>query len=323
MKAYYVENFGGPEVMKWVERPDPVPEADEVVIQVKASGINFAETRMRAGTYRGFKAPFIMGMECAGIVESVGKLVTHVKPGDRVFGRAPGAHAEKVAVDMRHVMPLPDGMNFIEGAAVPVGWLTSWHALVTVADAQPGQTVLVESIASSVGVAALQIAKHRGCWVAGTASRDDKLEVAKKWGLDAAYNYMKAPYGQQAIKDTKGHGIDIALMAIGESTAEQTIESMAAEGKILMFGSTGGRKVSFDLAIGERNLQLLGMSVATSVRYFPETVRSFNRVAIPLFANGVFKPVIDTVLPISELAKAHQMIDDRKHFGKIIMNVAA
>jgi NADPH:quinone reductase-like Zn-dependent oxidoreductase len=298
-----------------------VPAADQVLIQVKASGMNFAETRMRAGTYKGFKAPFTMGMECAGIVEAVGKDVTHVKPGDRVFGRAPGCHAEKVAVDHRHVMPLPDRMSFVEGAAVPVGWLTSWHAIVTVANAQPGQTVLVESIASSVGSAALQIAKHYGCWVAGTASRDDKLEVAKKWGLDAAYNYVKAPYGQQAVADTKGHGIDIALMAIGESTADQTIEAMAAEGKILMFGSTGGRRVSFDLAIGERNLQLLGMSVATSVRYFPETVPSFNKIAVPLFANGVFKPVIDTVLPISDLARAHAMVDERKHFGKIILTV--
>src|SRR5689334_8145244 len=103
MKAYYVKEFGGPEVMQWVERPDPVPGPDQVLIQVKASGINFAETRMRAGTYRGFKAPFTMGMECAGVVESVGKNVTQFKPGDRVFGRAPGAHAEKVAVDLHHV----------------------------------------------------------------------------------------------------------------------------------------------------------------------------------------------------------------------------
>jgi NADPH:quinone reductase-like Zn-dependent oxidoreductase len=305
--------------MKWVELPDPVPKDDEILVQVKASGINFAETRMRAGTYSGIQLPLRMGMECAGIVEKVGPKATRFKAGDRVFGRAVGSHAEKVILENVHAMPLPDNLSFTEGAAIPVGWLTAWHALFTIANAQPGQTVLIESIASSVGSAALQIAKHLGCWVAGTASRDDKLERAKQWGLDAAYNYVKAPYGQQAWKDTNGHGIDIALMAIGESTAAETIASMAYEGRILMFGSTGGRKVCFDLGIGERNLQLLGMSVATSVRYFPETVPSFNTRAIPLFAKGTFKPVVDTVLPMADLTKAHQMVNDRRHYGKVIM----
>jgi NADPH2:quinone reductase len=322
MKGWMVRQFGGPEVMRWEDLPDPVPGPGQVLVAVKASGINFAETRMRAGTYTGLPLPFMMGMESAGVVEQVGPDVTAFKPGDRVFGRARGSHADKVLFEAALLMPLPEALSFEEGAAIPVGWHTAWHALVTVANAQPGQRVLIEAVASSVGSAALQIAKHRGCWVAGTASRDDKLAKAKAAGADAIYNYKTDDVTARVMADTDGKGLDIGLMTIGEETAASLIAAMGNEGKIVMYGSTGGRQVCFDLGIGASNISLIGMSISTSPRYLTTTAPTFIAQALPLFAAGAFKAVVDTVLPLSEVARAHEMVNDRRHYGKVILKVA-
>ncbi len=319
MKAWFVREFGGPENMQWAELPDPLPGPGQVLIAVRASGINFAETRMRAGTYAGIALPLVLGMECAGVVEQVGAGVTHVTVGDRVMARARGSHAEKVLADARKVMPLPPNLSFTQGAAIPVGWHTAWHALVTVAAVRAGQRVLIEAIASSVGSAALQIARSHGCWVAGTASRDDKLAVAREWGADAVYNYKTEDIVALVRRDTRGHGIDAACATIGAETLERVIDCMANEGQVLNYGSTGGRVVSFDLRCGEHNVSLRTMSIDSSARYYPETVPSFNAVALPAFADGRYKPVVHSELPMSELARAHEMVGDRRHFGKVIM----
>ena len=188
MHGFVVEQFGGPEVMQWQSLPALEPGPQQVSVDVFASGINFAETRMRAGTYSGQPLPFVCGMEGAGIVNAVGTEVTEFQVGDRVFGRARGCHAEQVLFDEEHLMPLPDSMSFVDGAAVPVGWLTAWHALHTVAELQSGQRVLVEAAGGSVGSAALQIAKQADCWVVATASHEDKLAKARTSGADLTIN---------------------------------------------------------------------------------------------------------------------------------------
>lgn len=319
MKGWLVEEFGGPEVMQWADMPDPEPGPDEVVVDVHASGVNFAETRMRAGTYTGLKRPFVLGLEGAGVVSAIGTDVDNCAIGDKIFFRGRGAHATKITIKAYHAFPLPDGWSYEQGAAAGVGWLTAWHALHIVAPAQPGQKVLIEAVASSVGSAALQIAKAKGCWVVGTASQDAKLEIAKEWGADAVINYKKENVRERVMELTDGKGLDVGCMTIGEETAADLIESMAYEGRIAMYGSTGGRNVTFSLNIGERNIQLLSMSIDSSARYVPETIPSFCSEAIPLFSNGTLKPIIDTVLPVSRVARAHEMIHERNHFGKIIL----
>ena len=321
MKGWLVEEFGGPEVMQWAHIPDPEPGPEDVVVDVHASGVNFAETRMRAGTYTGLKTPIVLGLEGAGIVAATGENVESCAVGDRVFFRGRGSHATKCLIKAYHAFPMPDDWTFEQGAASGVGWLTAWHALHVVTEAQPGQTVLIEAIASSVGTAALQIAKDKGCWVVGTASQDEKLAKAKDYGADVIINYKTEDVHARVMELTGGQGLDIGCMTIGEETASALIDSMAYEGKIAMYGSTGGRMVTFSLNIGERNIQLLSMSIDSSARYVPETVPSFRSDAIPKFNAGTFKPVIDTILPVSEVAKAHQMVGDRKHFGKIILQI--
>jgi NADPH:quinone reductase-like Zn-dependent oxidoreductase len=321
MHGWYVREFGGLDAMRWEALPIPEPAAGQLRVRVRASGINFAETRMRAGTYSGQELPFTMGMECAGTVDALGDGVSGWRVGDRVFGRARGAHAEYVLIDAPHALPMPAALDWVEAAAVPVGWLTAWHALVTLADVAPRSRVLIEAVASSVGSAALQIAKWRGCWVAGTASLDAKLERAREWGADAVYNYRTEDVAARVRSETDGHGVDVGLMTIGEETAQALFDAMAMEGRIVMYGSTGGRQVCFSLNIGTRNLSLQSMSISTSTRFLPETMATFRATALPLLADGTFRPVVDVVLPITELPQAHRRVDSRTHFGKIVLTV--
>ena len=319
MKGWIVREFGGLDAMQYEDLPVPQTGTGQVRVRVHASGMNFAETRMRAGSYSGQELPFIAGMEMAGVVDEVGAGVSGFAVGQRVMGRVRGAHAEYVCIDSTHLFPLPEGLSFEEGAAIPVGWLTAWHAVQTVGELAAGKRVLIEAVASSVGSAALQIAKQRGCWVAGTASRDDKLVRAKAWGLDVGYNYKRENIAERVMADTGGQGVDVGLMTIGEETATMLFDSMGMGGRVIMYGSTGGRQVCFSLNIGVKNIELHSMSISTSPRFMPETMCTFRDEALPLFASRVFKPVLDVVLPLSELRRAHEMIDERTHFGKIVL----
>ena len=321
MFGYIVRTFGGPEVMSWEELPGLEPGPGQVLVDVHASGINFAETRMRAGTYSGQPLPFVMGMEGAGTVAALGEGVTGFAIGDRVFGRARGCHAEQVLFDFEHLMPLPDSLSYAEGAAIPVGWLTAWHAIHVSGETQPGERVLVEAVGGSVGSAAVQIAKQHGCWVAGTASRDDKLKKAGEFGADLLINYTKERISERIRETTGDAGVDVSLMTIGEATAQELLDSMGVEGRVVMFGSTGGRDITFNLNIGIRNVELRSMSISTSPKFVPVTMQDFRERALPLFADGSFKAVVDTVLPIRDLVRSHEMINDRKHYGKVILEV--
>lgn len=321
MHGFIVRDFGGPEVMQWEQLPDLEPAAEQVLVGVRASGINFAETRMRAGTYSGIPLPFVMGMEGAGIVLAVGDNVRDFSVGERVFGRARGCHAEQVLFDAAHLMPLPENLSFEEGAAIPVGWLTAWHALHTVAAIKSDSRILVEAVGGSVGSAALQIAKQLGCWVAGTASRDEKLDAARQFGADLLVNYTRQSISEAIKVDTDGAGVDVSLMTIGDATAQELLDSMGMDGKVVMFGSTGGRDITFNLNIGTLNLQLLSMSISTSPKFEPVTMSDFRQQALPMFADGRFTAVVDTVLDIHDVVAAHRMIDDRKHFGKVILHL--
>lgn len=319
VKGYRVAAFGGPEVMIWesLDLGDLAP--GDVRVRVGASGINFAETRMRAGDYSGQELPFVMGMEVAGTIESVGVGVTGFSEGDRVFGRVRGAHAEVVDCDPDHLMLLPDNLSFAQGAAIPVGWLTAWHALYTVGRMKTGDRILVEAVGGSVGSAALALAKQAGCWTLGTASRDDKLAHATSRGCDAVVNYPRDSVSEQVAALTDGQGMDIGLMSIGDATANELIDAMGMDGRVVMFGSTGGRDITFNLRIGILNIQLLSMSISTSPAFMTQTMPDFRAQALPLFASGELVPVVDTIMPMSELVRAHEMVDERTHFGKIIL----
>ena len=218
-------------------------------------------------------------------------------------------------------MPLPENLSFVEGAAIPVGWLTAWHALHTVAPVSAGQRVLIETVGGSVGSAALQIAREAGCWTAVTASLNRKLARAKKMGADLLINYQEQSISKRVMAATDRQGADVSLMSVGRATAEELFKSMAMDAKVVMFGSTGGKDIKVNLGIGTSNLQLLSMSISTSPAFVLQTMADFKTRALPLFAEGRFRPVVDKVLPWQELARAHEMIDQRGHFGKVILEI--
>lgn len=180
---------------------------------------------------------------------------------------------------------------------------------------------MIEAVASSVGSAALQIAKSFDCWVGGTASQYGKLQHAKDAGADLIVNYKEEDLAAKVLAATSGEGANIGLMTIGEETVDSLVDSMGMDGKIVMYGSTGGRTVSFNLIIGSKNLQLLSMSISTSPAFVPGTMADFRKRALPRFADGTYKAIVSEVLPISELTRAHQMIDDRQHYGKVILEL--
>ena len=321
MKGYLVSEFGGLDQLKLIDLPDLTPGPDQVLVRVHASGVNYAETAMRAGVgpFRWMPLPFGLGQEAAGVIETVGSNVTAYQPGERVFGRARGTHAELALFDSFNLMRMPDNLSFAQAAAIPVGFLTAWHALVTIAEVKAGQRVLLEAIASSVSSAALQIAKWKGCWVAGTTSNDAKIAVAKAHGADAVYNYQTGNVAEELLHDTDKKGADVALVIIGTPTAKSTIAAMGMEGKVLLCGAAGGFDYNFDLTVTNRNLQFIGLSIVTSPRFVPETMKAFQEIALPLFADGTFRPELHTTLPFAELGKAHQMIAERQHYGKIVL----
>ena len=180
---------------------------------------------------------------------------------------------------------------------------------------------MIETVGGSVGSAALQIAREAGCWTAVTASLNRKLARAKKMGADLLINYQEQSISKRVMAAADRQGADVSLMSVGRATAEELFKSMAMDAKVVMFGSTSGKDIKVNLGIGTSNLQLLSMSISTSPAFVLQTMADFKTRALPLFAEGRFRPVVDKVLPWQELAQAHEMIDQRGHFGKVILEI--
>ena len=270
-KGYRVNQFGGPEVMVWEalnlllwrrarSACESVPVASTSLKPHARWRLQWAGTALRDGHGSGRHR------------RAGGRRGSEFTAGDRVFGRVRGAHAEVVDCDPEHLMLLPDNLSFEQGAAIPVGWLTAWHALYTVGGMQAGDRVLIEAVGGSVGSAALALAKQAGCWTLGTASRDDKLAQASTMGCDATVNYRNQSVSDQVSSLTGGEGMDIGLMTIGDATADELIDSMGMDGRVVMFGSTGGRDITFNLRIGILNIQLLSMSISTNTTFTTHTM---------------------------------------------------
>ena len=224
MRALVCREYGTPESMKVEDWDDPVPGASEIVFDVKAAGLNFADVLMIAGQYQvKTEPPFIAGNEAAGVVSAVGENVTHFKVGDQIIGALRGgAFAEKSAVAEDSAIPLPDTMTFEQGAAYSVAYGTSYHALKQGANLQPGETVLVLGAAGGVGYAAVDIAKAMGARVIAAASSDRKLAFARDAGADETVNYAEQPLKDSVKALTDGKGADVIYDPVGGDLAEQT-----------------------------------------------------------------------------------------------------
>ncbi len=318
MKAIRVPQFGGPEVLKLEEIPTPKPDAGQVLVRIRAAGVNPYDTYMRAGTYA-IKPPlpYTPGSDAAGTIEAVGSGVTKVKPGDRVYTAQTltGAYAEYALALEDQVHRLPQNVSFEQGAGVWVPYGTAYHALHHFARARAGETVLVHGASGGVGTASLQIARAMGLTVFGTAGTDKGLDLVKREGAHQAFNHKTAGYHDEIMKATAGRGVDVILEMLAHVNLGGDLKLLATHGRVIVIGSRG------DVTITPRDL----MSRRASVRAFtlwaaqPAEVAEIHAALIAGLENATLKPVVGKQFPLAEASRAHQEVTAPGATGKIIL----
>jgi NADPH:quinone reductase-like Zn-dependent oxidoreductase len=340
MKAVAIRSHGGPEVVKLEDLPDPQPGPGQAVVAVKAAALNHLDIWVRKG-WPGLTLsfPHVLGSDVAGVVEAVGPGAEGLKAGDPVVvnpslgcGRCEpcfaghenlcrkfsilgehvsGGQAQKLAVPARNVLPKPARLSFEEAAAVPLTFMTAWHALVQRARVRPGETVLVHAAGSGVGVAAVQIAKLLGARVIATAGSDAKLEKAKGLGADEVVNYETQDFSKEVKRLTDRKGADVVFEHVGKKTWEKSILSVAIGGRITTVGATTGFDPPTDLRhVFFRQISILGSTMGTAADLL-EVLR--------FVAEGKLRPVVDRVLPLADARKGQDLLSERAQFGKIVL----
>lgn len=258
------------------------------------------------------------------MVAAVGPGVAAVRAGERVMALlAGGGYAERVAIHERMAIPIPDGMTFEQAAAVPEAFLTAREALFTLGRLEPGQHVLIHAAAGGVGSAAVQLAHHRGGRVLATAGSEDKLARVRELGADVLINYKTQDFVEVVKRETNGSGADVVLDFIGGPYWEKHAACMAIGGRCVVIGVLGGTSatVSFVSLLAKRH-QILGLVMRSRpVSEKIEITQRFIRESLPLFADGRLMPVIDTVLPLAEARRAHELMESNANVGKIVLSV--
>jgi len=326
MRAIVIREPGGPEVLELRDLPPPEPERGEVCVRVRATAVNRADLLQRMGAYPappGAPAD-IPGLEIAGEVEAVGEGVTELARGDRVFGVVGGGgYAEQLVVHARTLARMPEGMSFVDAAAVPEAFLTAWDAMVDQGRLSAGETALVHAAGSGVGTAGVQIARAVGARVVGTARTAEKLGRARELGLDEAVVVEGGRFADAVLASTGGRGVDVVLELVGGGYVAEDLACLAPRGRIVVVGTMGGGHAEVDLPrLMRKRAELRGTVLRT--RPLEEKIlaaRALERHLAPLFARGVLRPVVDRVLPLAQAADAHRRMQSNATFGKIVLEI--
>jgi len=340
MKAVIFRQHGGPEVLECAEVPDPTIKANEVLVEVKTCALNHLDIWARGGL-RGIEIPLphILGNDSAGVVREVGALVSWVHCGDEVmlhpgvscghcaeclagrdnlcrdydilgYGRD-GGYAHLVSVPAVNIIPKPSSISWEEAAALPLVTVTAWHMLVTRAAVQPGEDVLVHAAGSGVGSIGIQVAKLRGARVIATASSDEKLAKAKDLGADEVVNYSRDDWPKEVKRLTNRRGVDVVFEHTGTATWPGSIASLKTNGRLVTCGATSGFAAQTDLRqVFYRHLTILGSFMGS---------KSELLEALKFVESGRIRAVVDRVLPLAEARRAHELMEDRTQFGKLVL----
>jgi NADPH:quinone reductase len=327
MKAIIITRPGGTEVLEVQERPMPEPGLGQIRVRVRASALNRADLMQREGNYPvppGVPAD-ISGMEYAGEVDALGPSATLWKVGDRVMGIiGGGGHAEYLCVHEREAMPVPKGMSWEDAAAIPEVFLTAYDALFNRLALRTGETLLIHAVGSGVGTAALQIARVAGARVVGTARSPEKLERAKKLGLDVAIDASRGDWVAQVEAAVGVARVHAVVDLVGGNYLEGNMRVLALRGRIVVVGLTAGATTPFNMGVLlVKRLTLVGTTLRS--RPLEEKIavaRDLSEYIVPLFDAGRLKPVIDRVFPFSEIRAAHELMESNKTFGKIVLRWA-
>jgi NADPH2:quinone reductase len=326
MRAVFFAGVGGPEVVQVREVPDPRPSRGEVLVRVRAAGLNRADLQQRQGNYPpppGVRGE-VPGLEFAGQVTAVGEGVTSVRPGDRVMAIAPGeAQAELVVAHERMLLPVPGCLSFEEAGATMEAFLTAHDALFTLGGLRPGWTVLVHAAGSGVATAALQLARAAGATVIGTSRTAEKLERARSIGLEHAIPVSgdDPRFSDEVKRLTGGDGVPLVLDFVGGAYAAENVASLATRGRLVVIGTLSGAGARIDLGALMRKR---GEVIGTVLRPRPiedkiRATRLFAADGLPLLAAGRVKPIVDSVLPLERAREAHERMERNDTFGKLVL----
>jgi NADPH2:quinone reductase len=331
MKALLSKAPGGPETLVLEDRPEPVPGAGEVVLQVKACGVNFPDVLIIQDLYQ-FKPPrpFAPGSEVAGIVTAVGDGVTAFKPGDKIFASTGwGGMAERIAIAQARCNAMPDGMPFEDAAAFLMTYGTSHHALKDRARLQRGETLLVLGAAGGVGLAAVELGKAAGARVIAAVSSQEKLDFAKAHGADDGVVYARGPFDKDGAKALAEQfkqicgprGADVVYDAVGGAYTEAALRAIAWEGRLLVVGFPAGiPKIPMNLPL-LKSCQIVGVFWGAFAQRDPAASRANNEELMKLYAEGKIKPQISARFPLAEGGQAIAKLADRTALGKLVVTM--
>ena len=340
MKQVWITAKGAPGTLQWRENPDPQAGPGQLRIKVAFAGINFADIQARMGQYPDAPpVPCVVGYEVAGIVDQVGSGVSAFSEGDRVltFTRF-GGYSDTVVVDAAWVHKVPASISLEAAAAVPVNYATAWTMLIRLGALQPGETVLVHSAGGGVGIAALQICKWRGATAIGTASAG-KHERLKALGYSHCIDYRTQNFETEVMRLTAGRGVDVALDPQGGNSFRRSYRCLAPLGRLFLFGMAGsvqGERMNIlallrelvstpwfhPLSLLNNNRGVFGTNMGRLFDEFDRLTPDMVEI-VRLLGEGEFAPVVDKVFPFEEAAAAHQYIQDRRNFGKVLLQAPA
>lgn len=318
MKAIRIYQFGAPDAMQYEDVPDPVAGKSQVVVSMRAVGINPVETYIRAGTYPNKpQLPYTPGSDAAGIVESVGESVDNFKIGDRVYtaGAVAGTYAEKILCDVGQVYALPERVSFAQGAAIHVPYATAYRALMQRAQGREGETVLVHGASGGVGIASVQIALAHKMTVIGTAGTPEGLKLLEKQGLKYVLNHHDAGYISDALGATCGRGIDIVLEMLANVNLGVDLTILRQNGRVVVVGSRGEATIDPRQAMS-RDAAILGM---TLFNVAPDEMRAIHEYIGRGLENGALNPIIGREFALRDAARAHEAILEPGALGKIVL----
>ncbi|MHB9285417.1 zinc-binding dehydrogenase [Halobacteriales archaeon Cl-PHB] len=343
MKAVQFAEHGDRDVLEYSDFPDPEPDRDEVVFDVKAGALNHLDVWTRIGFGAlgrlDLELPHIPGSDAAGVVSEVGEDVERFEPGDRVAVAAGlacghcefcrdgdptmcenyqiigehtrGVHSEQAAVPADNLVPVPDGVDWEVAAAAPLVFQTAWRMLVNRADLGPSESVLVLGASGGVGHAAVQVADYLGAEVYATASTDEKLAHARDLGADHVVNYEDESFAEAIDEATDGRGVDVVVDHIGDATWQDSLSSLAKGGRVVTCGATTGPNPETNISqIFWNQLEVIGSTMGT-----PGEVDD----VLELVWEGDLEPSIREVLPMSEADRAHELLEEREGFGKVVV----
>ncbi|KIA90519.1 NAD(P)H-quinone oxidoreductase [Kaistella jeonii] len=323
MKAIHITKSGGPEVLQLQETPKPKPAENQVLIKVKAAGVNRSDiiTRQNTATYgKGSPTTLIPGLEVSGEITEIGFAVTDKKVGDKVCALiADGGYAEYVAVDGSHCLPVPEGISLTDAAAIPETVFTVWFNVFHLGKLQPGEKLLIHGGTSGIGTMGLQMAKAWGCKTYTTAGSEDKIDFLQKMGVDKVINYKKEAF-EEVWKNEK---IDVILDMVGGDYTQKNLEILNKKGRLCYINGMRTTDVNINLrTIMAKNLTLTGSFLKPqTAEVKTQIAKDVEKNIWPMFHSKEIHPIIYKTFPLAEAAEAHRLMESSEHIGKILLTI--